>query len=103
MHTVGTVVSKSETKQSLARVSRASLLACCFVLALAPMSSGQNNSGPNEGIWPTVASLSQYDSINLSNLNILVHVPVRQKIGAAALPLSFDVFVNYDLGTTGGG
>src|SRR6266536_1787034 len=103
MHTLGAAVSKSETQHSLIRVRTTFLIACCVLLGLAQISSAQNNSGPNEGIWPTVASLSQYDSINLSNLIILVHVPVLQKIGAAALPFSFDVFVNNDVYAAVGG
>jgi RHS repeat-associated protein len=101
MRNCRTELLKLNIQCALARANKAALVVCWIVLGFTYISSAQNNSGPNEGLWPTVAPLSRYDSINLANLNILVHVPVRKKIGAAALPLSFDIFVNHDLTNSG--
>jgi RHS repeat-associated protein len=67
--------------KSAANGSFMSSIACVTILSLwlATVSLAQDNAGSIP--FSTVAK-DQYDTINLSNLNILLDVPVRQKTGA---------------------
>src|SRR5580704_7216606 len=62
----------------------------CFTLASGILLAQTNMSGPNPGLYPfATVSPTDFDTINVANLNIMLQVPVHNKAGVADLPFTF--------------